>query len=109
MLQEVSDISSDVSVFRRLSFAAISLQKDVPKYWELVGKFGFKSPPENLIIEKIKVFFENVEYIDSKALLSDRDLQRELLEFEGFQGHPLGVVLVSAKQNCELYGGKLLI
>ena len=48
-------------------------------------------------------------YIDSKALISDKDLQKELFELDGFQGHPLGIVLVSAKQTCGMCGQKLLI
>lgn len=109
MLQEACNICNDVSVIKRLSFAAINLQKEMPRYWEFVSKFGLKSSLESPAIEKVKIYFENVEYLDEKAFVSDRDMQKDLLELEGFQGHPLGIVLVSAKQSCGQCGGNLLI
>ena len=109
MLQEASSLTKDVSVLRRLTFAATSLHKDVPRYSELVSRFGFKKNLCPVSEEKLRVFIENVEYLDSGAFIKDRDLFTELIHMEGFQGRPLGIVLISSNNTCKLCKGKLLI
>ena len=109
MLQEACSVSTDVSVIRRLSFAAVNLHKDTPMYWELVTRFGFMSSSPFPSIEKVKVLLENVEYLDKDAFDSDCHLLRELHNLEGFQGHQLGIVLISANNVCKVCGGKLLV
>ena len=39
-----------------------------------------------------------------KASDSDQFLLKELIEFEGFNGHPLGLVLISSKKICDICG-----
>ena len=108
MLQEASALCSDVSVLRRLSFAAASLPGDTPNYWELVSSFGFSSclPPST---DKVKILIENLKYLDEKSFDTDSQFLRELTLQEGFQGRPLGIVLISANSKCRLCGGNLLV
>lgn len=111
MLQEASSICSDISVLRRLSFAAVTLHRDTPKYWELVASFGFLKASGCTIpsSDEVKVLLENVKYLDEDAFDTDRHLTRELIQHDGFQGKPLGIVLISANNNCRLCGGNLLV
>lgn len=109
MLQEASSICKDPSVLRRLTFAASNLHKDTPKYWDLVAKFGFKLSPENVCSEKVKVLLENAQFLDENAFDTDLTLLKELTNCEGFDGHSLGIVLISAKEICGVCKEKLLV
>jgi len=106
MLQEAGCLTKDVSVLRRLTYAAASLNKDVPGYSELVSRFGFKKSVCPVSEEKLTVFIENVEYLDRGAFMKERDLFAELIHMEGFQGKPLGIVLISPNNTCKLCNGK---
>ena len=44
-----------------------------------------------------------------KHFSSDEKLNRELMEFGGFDGHPLGIVLISSNSYCNMCGGNLLV
>ena len=97
-------------MLRRLSFAAYSLHKDTPKYWELATRLSFaKCSGCAIPINEVKVLVENVQYLDEDAFNTDSDLQRELMRVEGFQGKSLGIVLISANNKCKLCGGDLLV
>ena len=109
MLQEATCFASSPSVLKRLMFAANKVLLDTPRYWELVMKFGFHSSATTSCLEKVKIYIENVKYLDKDSLNDDNILMKELLEHEGFQGHPLGVILISSNDICKLCGGKLLI
>ena len=99
---------SDVSVLRRLSFAAATLPGDTPNYWELVSSFVFSSclPPST---DKVQILIKNLKYLDEKSFDTDSQFLRELTLQEGFQGRPLGIVLISANSKCGLCGGNLLV
>lgn len=58
MLQEISSVCSDLSVVRRLSFAAANLPTDTPKYWEFVTKFGYRSRGTMPTASELKVLLE---------------------------------------------------
>lgn len=108
MLQEVAQLTDDVSVVRRLSFAASNLNRDTPGYWELVRKFGYKSsllPP----IDKVKLALENISFLDKAAFSTDISLLREMIQVDGFHGHSLGIVLISENSTCKMCGGELRI
>lgn len=94
---------------RGLSFAATTLHKDVPQYWDLVTEFGFQSTDERPSIEKVQVLLENIQYMDIGAFDSDRCLMKELIDHQGFDGNPLGIVLVSYKKICNSCTGKLRV
>ena len=108
MLQEAISFTSNLSVLRRLMFAADKIPPDTPKYWEIIAKFGFCSSTTTACLEKVKVYIENVKYL-YKDSLNDDILMNELIRCEGFQGHSLGIILISDNTTCKLCGGKLLI
>ena len=109
MLQEAGLLTKDISVLRRLSYAASSLTKDVPGYSELISRFGFKGNVCPVSEEKLTVLIENVEYLDKGAFMKDRELFAEFIHMEGFQGKPIGIVLISPNKICKLCNGKLLV
>ena len=41
-IEKAGSVCNDVSVLKRLSITASMLQKNIPKYWELVTNFGFQ-------------------------------------------------------------------
>jgi len=55
MFEEASKLCQYVSVLRRLSFAARYLNKETPKYWNIVKAFGYMSsgiqPPDSKQVE----------------------------------------------------------
>ena len=110
MFEEASKLCQDVSVLRRLSFAASYLNKETPKYWDIVKAFGYMSsgiqPPES---KQVELFMQNLEYLDNSAMEVDHILIQQLQQIEGFQGHPLEIVLISANKTCQLRGGTLLL
>jgi len=69
MLQEVSNVTSDPSVLRRLTFAANALPTDTPRYWELVTRFSFQHSSVKFAWESVKVCMENVKCLDEDALI----------------------------------------
>ena len=111
MLQEAATICSDISVLRRLSFAAVTLHRDTPRYWELVASFGFLKSSGCAIpsSDKVKILLENGKYLDDDAFDTDSHLLREFIQHDGFQGKSLGIVLISAKDKCRFCGGNLLV
>ena len=111
MLEEASRICSDTSVSRRLSFAAATLHRDTPRYWELITEFGFRNTPGSTTppCSEVKVLLENVQYLEEEAFQSDSLLMNELLQYEGFHKKPLGIVLLSANNKCKLCEGSLLV
>ena len=90
-------------------FAADKVPLETPRYWELVTKFGFGSSATTACLEKVKVYIENAKYLDKDSLKDDNLLMKELIEHEGFQGHSLGVILISDNTVCKLCGGRLLM
>ena len=70
MLSTLSQNVRDVSVVRRLSFAATFLPKSMPNYWESVASFSVahRQLRNNLTTEQVKVLVENLEEIDSGTL-----------------------------------------
>ena len=57
----------------------------------------------------MRVAVENLEFVDKEAVISDKELLLELCSEKFFQGHFLGVILISSNQNCKLCGEKLLV
>lgn len=107
MIEESSNFTSDVSVLRRLVFAAKNVNTSAPRYWELVTRFGFKHSPEKSDARKIQVFIENLASLDQESFFSDTELLTELYQLEGYHGNPLGILLISSKDNCRRCAGKL--
>ena len=109
MLQEGSSVCPDISVLRRLCFAASTLPKDIPRYWELVTEFGFHSAAETPSVKDIQVLIENICFMEGSALTPDSCLKKELFDHNGFEGHPLGIILISLNEICKMCSGKLRV
>ena len=107
MIEESSVLTSDVSVLKRLVFAAKNINTAAPGYWDLVRGFGFKYYSEKPNASKIQTFIENLALSDQESFFSDAELLTELYQFEGNQGHPLGILLISNKDTCQNCAGKL--
>ena len=101
MLQEISAVCTDISVVRRLTFAAVSLPSDTPGYWELVAKFDYRSCATLPLTSEVQVLLEHIDFLDHSAFESDIVLQKELLDQEGFEGHSLGVVFNNICKVCQ--------
>ena len=99
----------DFSVVRRVLLAAQQIPKETPSYWDLVTNFGFKHSTEKPNTEAVRVLVENTQLLDSEALKVDVELIKELIEQKGFDGKPLGVVLISDNTTCKLCEGRLLL
>ena len=102
----------DVSVIRRLGFAASFLPKTMPAYWESVTNFAVLHRPSrcDLTPEQVRVVVENMSLIDKEALTTDSELTQEILDIpllSGAGSH--GIVLVSDKESCTLCKTKLNI
>ena len=109
MIEESSNLTSDVSVLRRLLFAAKNINTSAPGYWDLVKRFGFKYSSEKPDARKVQTFIENLALLDQESFFSDTELHTELYQFEGYHGNPLGILLISSKETCRNCAGKLLV
>jgi len=111
MLQEACEFTPEHSVLRRVSFAAASLPEETPGYWEFVTSFGFHHSVNkaNADVNKVRLYMENTKCLDPGVFHDDRSLKKELISQEGFQGHSIGIVLISPNNTCKSCNGKLLI
>ena len=75
-----------------------------PRYWEIVTRFGFNSSSE-----RVQLLLENTHFLDENAFDTNHAILEEFCRQEGFEGHPLGIVLISSKQCCGMCGGHLLV
>ena len=107
MIEESSVLTSDVSILKRLIFAAKNINAAPPGYWNLVRGFGFKYYSEKPNLSNIQTFIENLASLDKESFFSDAELFTELYQFEGYHGHPLGILLISSKDTCRNCAGKL--
>ena len=104
MIQECNSLTSDVTVIKRLIFAARNISSDTPGYWDLVTSYGFKSSHQNASTKDVQVFIENLHSLEEESFINDRELKTEFYHFDGYQGHPIGIILISNKSSCEMCG-----
>lgn len=100
----------DVSVVRRLTFAAGFLPKSMPNYCETVAYFSVlhRQSRNSLTSEQVRLLIENLEVIDNEAFTPDQDLTREIVDMPRLgRDLPLGIVLISARDSCTLCGSNL--
>lgn len=109
MIEESCNLTSNMSVLRRLVFAAKNINTSAPGYWDLVRRFGFKDCPKKPGAKKVPTFIENLALLDQETFLGDTELLTELHHFEGYHGNPLGILLISSKETCKNCAGKLLV
>lgn len=58
---------------------------------------------------KTKVLLENIQFLNDKVFVSDKDLIAHLHSIPGLKGHPLGVVLISPNTSCKLCRSDLIV
>lgn len=110
MLSHCKAFTDRVSVVRRLAFASATLPKETPHYWDVVSRFATKvGKNAEVTPQEAKTFIENVRFLDCDTLTSDQELCTELLHEVGSNGNPLGIVLLSPKQSCNLCSAPLII
>lgn len=110
MFSLVSQTIKDVSVLRRLQFAATIYPKDLPRRWEKLASFSVKHKPERncLTPELAQVVVENLEVVDGGAFSSDAELTYEIAAMKNTGSDaPLGVILISDKVSCHYCGSRL--
>ncbi len=100
----------DLTILRRILFASIYLPKEFPDYWTLVTDFATagSSGDKKVSPEAVKTAVENLQLLSPPAFASDQELVTELHAFSPKEQHPLGIILISPRQECPLCGGKLL-
>ena len=109
MWEEVVSVVPDAVVLRRLLFAGVQISKSTPGYSTIVNNFAFQASEKKPNPDDTRVLLENLQFLNEKAFDTDKELLAELYMQEGFQGHPLGVVLVPTNSTCKSCGGNLKI
>ena len=109
MFRILSEHLKDVSVLRRLLFAATHLPREVPNHLGVAVEFATCGKVErNCITEDLaRVIVENIECFDSTAFATDDHLLKQLIAFKPSNSRPLGIVLISPEESCTLCGEKL--
>ena len=102
MLGTLSKYITDVSVVRRLIFAAIQLPKDTPNLWSVAVAFATQGKQSFLTAEQAQVLVENLQELDANAFASDEVLCHELMKFQIPRSKPLGLLLISTNDKCLL-------
>ena len=112
MLSSLYQGVRDVSVVRRLTFAANFLPKSMPNYWKTVASFNVhhQQARNNLTTEQVQLFVENLKVIDPETFTNDQDLVREIADMPRCGTDiPQGIILISPNETCSLCGSKLKI
>ena len=81
MFSQFSQFVKDVSVVRRLQFAARFSPKTMPNYWDHITAFSqeTKAHRNSLTPENVRLLIENLEVIDQGAFASDKELTKEIV------------------------------
>ena len=79
-MELVGSVIRDVSVLRRMLFAASYLPQDVPHYWEIVASFSCVNSSISLSADRVKLFMENLQLLSRQAFATDAELTAELLK-----------------------------
>ena len=112
MLSKLSIHIKDPSVLRRAEFAATFYPRSMPSFWSHLASFSLmqREHRNSLTIEEARMFIENVEALNKDALATDFQLTNDIVEMVRMGTDTLlGVVLVSAKENCRNCGSKLYV
>jgi len=101
----------DLSILRRVIFAAVHLPKELPEYWETFSAFLFQGKDKEIELDQLRIAVENLKLLNENAFSTDKELMREIHDLRAMPeaSAPLGVVLISSHTTCKLCGGKLLI
>lgn len=103
-----------MSVLRRLLFAASNIPNDHPNFWELAVDLAERKhrikckTSESIHYIQAKTFVENILEFDAAAFSTDRELLMELMDVESSKsGKPMGIILISTKEECCSCGSRL--
>ena len=102
----------DVTVFRRMQFAAAYLPEEMPHYWEIVTSFANKNQTDKVVVtsETTRVLIENLQFLGSKLFSMDLDLTKELITMEyGADRKQIGIPLIPPQKQCQKCNGNLLL
>ena len=108
-MELVAEITPQVSVLRRLLFASSYLPSSCPNYWEIISQFATEGSSYFLDPATAKLLMENVQILNSRAFVQDRELEHEIIAMKDSTHQPVGVILISPKSVCLQCGGKLLV
>ena len=116
MLEIVTRHLKDVSVLRRLLFAASNLSEEVPDFWGIVVEFATKGKIQRNSInsDTAAALVDNIHSFDERAFESDASLTHELITWtyskSGSHGtRPRGIVLISPEKLCVVCGQNLTL
>lgn len=112
MLSKLSTHIKDPSVLRRAEFAATFYPRSMPSFWNHLASFSLmnKEHRNSLTVEEARQFIENVEVLNKDALSTDLQLTNDIIGMARMgTDTPLGVVLISGKDNCRNCGSKLYV
>ena len=109
MLGVLAKHIKDVSVLRRLLFAAAFLNPELPAFWAVVLEFATDGKISRCSVtpEQIKTLTENLQVLNASAFQPDSELQQELISLHLPGKKPLGVILISPVSSCVLCGSEL--
>lgn len=113
MLAIVAKYSKDVSVLRRLLFAASYLPQEIPNFGGIAVEFATAGKVERNAIDADTAIEENIHTFDQKAFETDIVLLQQLYAWKpsvsgsGYFDKPLGMVLISRETECLLCGQPL--
>ena len=103
MLEVLATYLKDLSVLRKLLFAATHLPPEMPNMWGIAVEFATVGKVERNAIDAItaKSLIDNIEAFDRCALRKDDCLLKELVGWVPTSAtKPLGIILISKKKVC---------
>ena len=106
LLKLVFNHIQSVSTLRRLLFAVIFYPVSYLIFWGVALELATSGSIDKSDIDAL---IEKIESFDQSALHKDEKLKYELLESNGSNKKPLGMVLISSKKFCCVYGGDLIL
>ena len=71
MFEEIAASVPDVTVLRRLLFAAVHIPKSTPRYSEVVTDLVYGACEEKPGPESVRVLLESIEFLSTKAFDTD--------------------------------------
>ena len=109
MLGIVAKYIQEVSVLRRLLFAVVFLNPEMPMFWGVVVEFATagKLSKKAITSDEAKMLVENIQAMNAAAFETDQALQKELIFLSLPGKKPLGIPLISPSSSCLLCGSEL--
>ena len=108
-MELVAEYVKDVSVLRRLLFAATFLPEEYPAYWETVCKFAMIDSSSPLDVHTARLLMENLKVLNKAAFAQDPELTDQIISLPNCKGKPTGIVLMPSQGTCKRCGTKLLL